>query len=163
MSERNKPNGACHDEAETPIESAATIRSRRFRDRRKRGAIVLRDIAVEPDLISALVQNGWLHESEARNREAVTAAIGGIVYQALNAGVKPAQPGRAYVPIELRAIEAAWPWARPGSQPSAESAGQAIGAAVKCARIVGFGPEVFAAHMRQMLEEREPSQGRYID
>jgi len=88
MSEKNKPNGACHDEAEVQ-DNPATVRSRRFRERQAGGILVLRDIEIAPDMVQALIACGWLHASEMRNREAVTAAIGAIVLRSLAAGVTP--------------------------------------------------------------------------
>jgi len=54
MSERNKPNGACHDEAETPIENPATARWRRYLERKAKGILVLRNVDVGPEAFNGL-------------------------------------------------------------------------------------------------------------
>jgi hypothetical protein len=103
-------------------------------------------------MAQALVQCGWLHHSEKGDRQCVTGAIGALVLRALQAGVTPSQ--KPLLEIDAEAVQAAWPWAKPGSQPTAQNVALALKNAVKCAQIVGFGPEVFAAKMRQMLEQR---------
>jgi len=147
----DKPIKNSHDApAETPIETpASTIRTRRFRDRKKRGAIILQ-AEIQPDMVAQLVQLGWMHASESRDRSAVTAAIGACVLHSLSAGLKPPAPDRAYVPVDVRAVEAAACWLKPGTAITAETAGQALGTAVKCGALVNFGPREFSERLKAM-------------
>ena len=108
---------------------------------------------IEPDLVQAMVQCGWLHESETRDAGAVEHALFALIMRALGSGMTP-NPARATLEIDVDAVHAALPWLKPGTPVTSQSAGKALGTAVKCAKIVGFGPEVFAARVRQMLEER---------
>ena len=143
-----KPNG--HDpEPAAEVTNASTVRTRRHRARKRKGVVLLQ-AEIQPDMIGALVGFGWLHESEARNREAVTAAIGALVYAALNAGVRPAHSGKAFVPIDLQAVEAALPWLKPGEAVTSESAGRAVANVAKCSAAVGFGPVEFSERLRAL-------------
>ena len=142
-----------HAQAKIPSQSPGAIRMRRSRDRRKRGAVVLQ-AEIEATMIEALISCGWLHSLERDDRVAVTSAIGAIVYQALNGGMQPAQPGKAFVPVDLQALQAAWPWARPGSPVTPENVGQAIANVAKCSALVGFGPSEFGNRLMRMVEER---------
>jgi hypothetical protein len=129
-------------------ENANTIRTRRYRERKAKGFVVLRGIEVTPDLAQALISCGWLHESERQNREAILAAIGACLFRSLSAGVSPGE--KPLIEIDLEALQAAWPWAKPGSQPTAQSAAKALGTLARCAAQVGFdGPE-YASRARQI-------------
>ena len=147
-----KPNGHDKEAAEVQIDNPGTVRSRRHRERQRQGVIVLRDIPVAPDMVHALVQNGWLHETERSNRAAVLAAIGAVLFRALQAGVTPSEK-KTLLEIEQAAIEDAWPWARPGSQLTAETAAKALETVARCAATAGFGPQVFAARLNAMVVE----------
>ena len=110
---------------------------------------MLRDVEIAPDMISALVACGWLHPSKARNREAVTAAIGAIVLRSQSAGVTPSQ--KALIEVDPAAVLDAAPWLRPGEQLSTENPRRVVGTVAKCARIAGFTPEVFAGRLNAMV------------
>jgi hypothetical protein len=152
MSE-SKPLKNGHDPvsaAESP--NPATVRGRRYRERKRRGVVILQ-AEIQPDMTQALVQLGWLHESEARNRMAITAAIGALVYQALSAAMRPAHPGKVYVPVGLDAVRDATCWIRRGEPITAESAGQALGTLSAAAATVGFDPQAFTVRLHAMTEE----------
>jgi hypothetical protein len=150
MSEKPKANG--HDKgAEIHVTNPATIRSRRFRERKRKGVVILQ-AEIQPDMTQALVQLGWLHESERRNREALTAAIGALVLRSLSAGVSPSE--RPLLEIDPEAIQAAWPWAKPGSEPTPETAARAIRTLSACAATVGFSPAEYSARLMRMVEAR---------
>lgn len=53
-----------------------------------------------------------------------------------------------------KAVESALPSLKPGAPINAISAAQAMENAVDCAKIVGFGPQEFAARMQGLLENR---------
>ena len=86
-----------HAQAKMPSQSAGARRSRLFRARKARGAVILQ-AEIQPDMISDLVQLGWLNSIEVRNRRAVTDAIGACLHQALAAEMKPAQARQAVRP-----------------------------------------------------------------
>ena len=120
---RPKTNGACHDSTEAHAESAGTVRSRRHRERKKQGIVVLRDTEVGPEMLDALVAHGWLFEEQKHDAAAVHDAVGSCLYQALNAGMKPSRAGTAYIPVAMDAVADALPWLnlRPGEQVTSES------------------------------------------
>jgi hypothetical protein len=136
--------------AESP--NPATIRSRRYRDRKRKG-IVLLQAEIQPDMTQALVQLGWLHESEARNRASVVAAIGALVLRALSAGVTPSQ--KALIEVDPAAVLDAASWLRPGVQLSQQTAGQALETLSAGAATVGFGPAAYAQRLNAMVREIE--------
>lgn len=103
---------------------------------------MLKPVTLEADLLAALVSLGWCHQVETKIPHSVEQAIYGVVFAALNAGMRPCQPGRAYVPVSLEGIEAALVWGKPGEALSPESAGQALANVSKCAAQVG--PEEMA-------------------
>jgi hypothetical protein len=109
---------------------------------------VLHDIVIEPDLAQALIQCGWLNALERNNREAILAAIGALLYRALSAGVAPGE--KPLLAVDLRAVEAALPWLKPGEAVTPESAGRAVGIVSKCASQVRFTPAEYASRARQM-------------
>ena len=150
---KSKSNG--HYPAEVHVENPGSVRMRKSRERKKQGIILLRDIPVTPDLAQALIQNNWLHETERNNREAITAAIGACLYQALSAAMKPAEPGKAFVPVYLAAIQDAICWLRPDEreQVTPETAGKAVGVVARCSALAGFVPEVYAARLKQTMVE----------
>jgi len=135
-------------EAKTYSQSPSAIRMRRYRDRKKRGATVLKSLLIEPDLISALTALSWLHPSERGSREAVETALNALILHSLNFGATPQKPS---VPVDLQTVEAAWIWAKRGAEPTPENAGRAIRTAIVCAKQAGFGPETYASTMRQRL------------
>ena len=55
-------------EAKTPSQAPSAIRMRLSKERRRRGAIVIRGVVIERDLIGALIQLGWVHALEAQIR-----------------------------------------------------------------------------------------------
>jgi len=140
-----------HAPAKIPSQSASARRMRLFRERRKRGAVVLQ-AEIQPDMISALVQLGWLNGIEVRNRQAVVAAIGAIVNQATAAEMRPALAGKLFVPVDMQALESALIWLKPGEPVNVQSAGKAVGIVAKCARQVGFLPAEYVRRAREMLD-----------
>ena len=153
----SKPKSNGHDPAKVHVENPGTARMRKTRERRKAGIVLLKSIEVTPDLAQALIQNNWLHETERGNREAITAAIGACLYQALSAAMKPAKPGKAFVPVSLEAIQDAICWLRPDEQKQVtpETAGKAVGVVARCSALAGFGPAAYGAALMQMMAERD--------
>ena len=109
---------------------------------------MLRDIVIERDLAQALVQFGWLHESERQNHEAILAAIGACLFRGLSAGVTPS--GKPLIEIDLEAEKDAWVWAKPGSAVTPENAAKALSTVAKCSALVGFGPREFSKRLKAM-------------
>jgi hypothetical protein len=147
MSKPLKNGHAPEPAAEVP--NANTIRTRRYRERKAKGLVVLRDIEVTPDLAAALTANGWLHESERGDRAALLAAIGACLYKSLSSGVTPSSD-KALLAVDMRAVEAALPWLKPGEAVTPESAGRAVGIVSKCAAQVNFSPSEYASRARRM-------------
>ena len=154
MSEKSKANGHAK-EAEVHVESAGTTRMRKSRERKKAGVIVIRNLEIGPDFVAALIQFGWLFAEQKHDAGAVSDAIGAIVYASLNAGMRPATPGRAYVPVSHEAVSQAAAWLRPDEreQITIETAGKALTILADCASLAGFVPEVYAARARQLVQE----------
>ena len=147
-----KPNG--HDTTEAvPVETRGAIRKRRYKERRARGAVVLKAVVIEPDFIAALAANGWLHESETRDAGAVEHALLALIMRALGSGMTP-NPARATLEIDVDAVHAALPWLKPGTPVTSQSAGKALGIVARCSATVGFTPQEFANRLRQMIEGR---------
>ena len=71
--------------------------------------------------------------------------------------MKPAEPGKAFVPVDLAAIQDAICWLRPDEreQITPEAAGKAVGIVSNCAAAVNFGPSTYASHLMRLLAERE--------
>ena len=123
--------------------------------RKQKGVVVLRNLEIGREVLDALTAHGWLHEVEGRNREAVTAALSALTLASLNAGMKPVQPGKAYIPVEISAVDDAVGWLKPGTAITAESAGQALGTLSGCASLAGFTPAIYAGRLRAMVAEIE--------
>jgi hypothetical protein len=132
--------------------NASTIRTRRYRDRKRRGAVYLQSV-IEPDLIACLSSLGWLHVSERNNREAVTAAIGALVLRSLSAGMTPS-PTKATLEIDLEAIRDALPWLRPETPINSQSAAKALETVARCSATVGFSPAEYSTRLMRMVERR---------
>ena len=107
--------------------------------------MVLPPIEIQPDMIAALVGLGRLHPSE---KEAVTSAIGALVLRALQGGVSPSE--KPLLAVDLDALQAAWIWGKPGSQPSPKNAAKALANVTRCSALVGFGPEEFGERLKAM-------------
>jgi hypothetical protein len=137
-----------HAPAKTLFQSPGAICSRRYRDRRKRGTIVLKPIVIEPDLAQALVACGWLHGIEASNRAAVEHALFGLVLRSLSNGVSPSE--KPLLEVDLGAIQDAWIWSKPGSAVTPENAAKALSNVAKCSALVGFGPVEFGERLKAM-------------
>ena len=105
-------------------------------------------------MIEALISCGWLTAWKGTTGLPSQAQLAPSSIQALNGGMQPAQPGKAFVPVDLQALQAAWPWARPGSPVTPENVGQAIANVAKCSALVGFGPSEFGNRLMRMVEER---------
>jgi hypothetical protein len=149
-----KPLKNGHDkEAEPRVETLAARRSRRFKERKARGAVVLRAVVIEPDFVAQLAANGWLHESEARNAGAVEHALHALIMRALASGMSP-NPAKDTLEVDVEAIQDALAWLPDGTPLDARSAAKAIGTAVKCAALIGFGPAEYTSQLRRMLAER---------
>ena len=148
----DKPLSNGHAPAKTLSQSAGAIRSRLFKERKRRGAIVIRDLEIGREVLDALTATGWLHESEARSREAVEHALAALLMRSLQSGVTPSN--KPLIEIDLEAVRDAWTWARPGSQPTAENAAKALSNVAKCSALVGFGPSEFGNRLMRMVEER---------
>ena len=150
----SKSNG--HDKsAEVHIEPGSTVRSRKARERRKSGTVVLRNTEVGLEMLDALVLHGWLFEAEKSNPAAVSDAVGALLYASLSAGIKPIQTGKALVPVSLQAVNQAAAWLRPDEreQLTPESAGRALSILADCAELSGFNPQVFTARAVQLTDE----------
>jgi hypothetical protein len=143
----SKPLKNGHDAPKGYSQSPGAIRSRRHRERKAKGAIVLKSLLIEPDLISALVQLGWINPVERGSRDAVETALNAVILHTLSYGVTPQKPLLA---VDMRAVEAAIPWLKPGEAITPESAGRAVGIVSKCAAQVNFGPAEYASRARQM-------------
>jgi hypothetical protein len=153
MSEKPKANG--HDkEAEPRVETLAARRKRRFKERKARGAVVLKAVVIEPDFVAALTANGWLHESETRNAGAVEHALHALIMRALGSGVSP-NPNKATLEVDVEAIRDALPWLKPETPINSQSAAKALGTLSACAATVGFGPAAYAARLNDMVAEIE--------
>lgn len=150
MSNEAKRSGNGHDKPKTPSQNPSAIRMRKAKERRLRGAIVLRNTVIEPDLISALVQLGWIHGIEAQNASVVEHALFALVLRSLQAGVTPSE--KPLLEVDLQAVRDAWIWAKPGSQVTPENASRALKTGLACARLVGFGPQEFDARLREMAD-----------
>ena len=150
-----KSNGHDKEATETHVENPGSARMRRSRERRRQGIVLLKKIEIGPDLTSALVEFGWLHESQRQDEGAVSDAIGALTYASLNAGIKPIQTGKALVPVALEAIQEAAGWLKPGTPITAETAGQALSIVARCAATVNFGPSTYASHLMRLMAERE--------
>jgi hypothetical protein len=137
--------------AESP--NASTIRSRRFRDRKRRGIVVLRDVEIAPDLVAAMVECGWLHEAERCNRDAISASLGALIMRALGSGVTPSQ--KPLLAVDLEAIQDALPWLKPETPINSQTAAKALETVSRCAKVVGFGPEAYAARLNALVAEIE--------
>ena len=110
-------------------------------------AVMLKNIEVGPELIAALVAHGWLFSEQKHDAVAVSDAVGAVLHRSLSAGVTPGE--KPLLQIDLEVLQAAWPWAKPNSQPTAQNAAKALGTAIKCAAQAGFTPEAYAQHARQ--------------
>jgi hypothetical protein len=149
-----KPLKNGHDkEAEPRVETLAARRMRRFRERKARGAVVLKSVVIEPDFLAALAANGWLHESEKGDTGAVEHALHALIMRALSAGVTPSQ--KTLIEVDPAAILDAASWLRPGVQLSQKTAGQALGTLSACAKMAGFGPAAYAQRLNEMVREVE--------
>ena len=145
----SKPLKNGHDpEPAAEVPNGNTIRTKLYRERKRKGVVVLRDIVIEPDLAQALISCGWLRDTEKRNREAILAAIGALLYRSLSSGVSPSE--KPLLAVDVGAIKDALPWLKPGEAVTAESAGRAVGIVAKCARQVGFLPAEYVHRARQM-------------
>src|SRR5271165_3759809 len=130
MSKKPKSNG--HDKAaEAHVETGAARRSRRFRERKARGAVVIRHLEIGAEVTAALAATGWLHETEMRDPQAVEHALSAIMMRCLQAGVT--NSGKALLEIDPEAIAAAWPWSLPGSDFTPANAAKALGTVAKAA------------------------------
>jgi hypothetical protein len=138
-----------HDAPKALSQSQSAIRSRRYRERRKRGVVIIRDIEITPDLAQALISCNWLNALERNSREALLASIGALLYRSLSSGVTPSE--KPLLPVDLEILQAAWIWAKPGTEPSPQAAGRAIGTAIKCAGQLGVSPETYASVMKQRV------------
>ena len=79
--------------------------------------------------------------------------------RALQSGVT--NSGKPLLEVDQEAIQAAWPWAKPGSQPTAENAAKALSNVAKCSALVGFGPQEFGERLKAMAGiNRGIEQGR---
>jgi hypothetical protein len=140
-----------HDEPKTPSQSPSARRQRLAKSRKARGAVCIQS-TVEADLITALCEFGWLPEEQKRDAGAVHDALSALTFQALSAGMRPARSGKAFLPISLEVIQAAASWLKPGVQLTAETAGNAVGTAVKAAHLSGFGPAEYAEHVQKLID-----------
>ena len=55
--------------------SPAASRERLYRERRRRGVVVIRQLVLSPNAINGLINWGWLRQRDRGDREAVTAAF----------------------------------------------------------------------------------------
>ena len=136
----DKPLSNGHAPAKAYSQSGSAIPHAQKQGKAQEGALVLKSILIEPALLSVLVQCGWLNPVERGNREAVVAAIAAVVHQAVAAEMRPAQTGKLFVPVDMRALEAALCWLKRGEPINVETAGKAVGIVAKCASQVRFTP-----------------------
>ena len=149
----SKPNSNGHDPAEVHVENPGSVRMRKSRERKKAGAVVIRNLEIGPAAISALIASGWMHETETRDAKAVEHALSALLMRVLQAGVT--NSGKPLLEIDLEAIEDAWIWAPPGSQLTAQNAAKALQAVSRCCAVVNFGPAAYASHLMRLMAERE--------
>jgi hypothetical protein len=150
-----KPLKNGHDKpAETQAETAAAIRMRRYKARKAKGIVVLRNVEVGPDTVAALAANGWLHESETRNAGAVEHALHALLPRALGSGMSP-NPTKATLEIDVEAVRDAIPWLPDGTPLDARSGAKAMEIVSRAAATVGFNPAAYAARLNAMVREIE--------
>ena len=63
--------------------SRAAVNERLYRERRRRGAIVIQRLVLTPPALDALIRLGWLREDDRGDRERVADALVGFARQAL--------------------------------------------------------------------------------
>ena len=144
----SKPLKNGHDpEPAAEVPNANTVRMRRYRDRKRKGVVVLRDIVIESDLAQALISCCWLNALERNNREALLAAIGACLFRALSAGVTPGE--KPLLAVDVGAIKDALPRLKPGTPVSSQSAAKALEILSRCAAQVGFDGKEYASRARQ--------------
>ena len=64
-------------------QSRAATNERRYRERRRRGAVVIQQLVLSPATIDSLIGLGWLREVDRGDRERVADAFIGFARRAL--------------------------------------------------------------------------------
>ena len=137
-----------HAPAKTLSMTAGARRMRRFRDRKAKGIVVIPDIEVASAAIDILIAGGRLHPSQRQNREAVKLALSAICARVLSSGVRNSD--LPIVEADVKALQAAVAWVRPGTQPSMQSVGKALSTVAKCSALAGFTPREFGERLKVM-------------
>ena len=70
-------------------QSRAAINERLYRERRRRGAMVIQRLVISPAAIDRLIDLGWLSEDDRSDREKVADALVGFLRRALAATRTP--------------------------------------------------------------------------